>query len=91
MYRNKAKFLTMLKDCYVFFCDRPTKNEAALNAIDVGSFLGLCLAGLSQAAGVKAASIHLVGHSLGAHLVGRAGRAFTEATGQSVGRVTGEV
>ncbi len=65
-------------------------NEAALNAIDVGSFLGLCLAGLSQAAGVKAASLHLVGHSLGAHLVGRAGRAFTETTGQSVGRVTGE-
>ncbi len=69
----------------------PLKNEAALNAIDVGSFLGLCLAGLSQTAGVKAANIHLVGHSLGAHLVGRAGRAFTEATGQSVGRVTGEV
>ena len=45
--------------------------------------------------------IHLVGHSLGAHLVGKAGREFTEETkpnlfmslfrtAKKVGRVTGE-
>ena len=36
--------------------------------------------------------IHLVGHSLGAHLVGKAGREFSKETrGKKVGWVTGEI
>ena len=34
--------------------------------------------------------IHLVGHSLGAHLVGKIGRTFKEASGKPVERITGE-
>jgi len=64
-------------------------NEAALNAIDVGSFLGLCLAELSQLTPIKAANLHLLGHSLGAHIMGRAGRVYAATAGQSVGRITG--
>ena len=34
--------------------------------------------------------IQLVGHSLGAHLVGKIGRSFKEASGMPVERITGE-
>jgi hypothetical protein len=57
-------------------------DKAAVNALDVGSWLGLCLAALTQTAGVKAADIHLLGHSLGSHLMGRAGRVYAAAVGQ---------
>ena len=33
--------------------------------------------------------IHLVGHSLGAHVSGKAGRYFTQSTGVLLGRITG--
>jgi len=33
--------------------------------------------------------MHLVGHSLGAHLMGKAGRCFHEIQGQKIGRITG--
>jgi len=64
-----------------------TYNNAARNGIDVGNFVGKCLAGLSKEHGLG--PIHLVGHSLGAHLVGKIGRSFKAATGKLVDRVTG--
>ena len=66
-------------------------DKAARNALDVGAFLGLCLAALSQEAGVPAAGLHLLGHSLGGHLMGRAGRVYSATVGGSlkVGRITG--
>ena len=43
---------------------------SARNAIDVGEFLGLCLGELSNSVtDVKGGNIHLVGHSLGSHLM----------------------
>ena len=42
---------------------------AARNSIDVGEFTGLCMAALAANTGLQAGQIHLVGHSLGAHLV----------------------
>jgi len=64
---------------------------AAKNSIDVGEFLGKCLAGLSNGYNVPAENIHLVGHSLGAHLMGKAARTFGEGqiNGDLVGRLTG--
>jgi len=62
-------------------------DSAARNAIDVGNFIGKCLAGISQKHGMG--STHLVGHSLGAHLVGKIGRSFKKATGELVERITG--
>ena len=39
--------------------------------------------------GLKGSDVHVVGHSLGAHLVGKLARVFKEETGQKVARVTG--
>lgn len=38
---------------------------------------------------VPVENIHLIGHSLGAHIVGYAGRYFTELTGEVIPRITG--
>ena len=39
--------------------------------------------------GLRGRDVHVVGHSLGAHLVGKLARVFEEETGQKVARVTG--
>merc|ERR1739838_7232 len=64
---------------------------AARNSIDVGEFTGLCLAGLSNSYGMSGDLVHLIGHSLGAHAVGKAGRTFQSAqqSQELVGRITG--
>jgi len=64
-------------------------DRQARNAIDVGNYVGLCLAKLSTRWNVNADNIHLLGHSLGSHLVGKAGRTFFDETGKKVGRITG--
>jgi len=68
-------------------------KAAAKNALDVGTELGKCLAKLTSN-GLDPDKIHLVGHSLGAHLVGKAGREFRKETKRKgkemqVGHVTG--
>ena len=64
-------------------------NEVAKNSIDVGNYLGRCLTKLQ----VRPGDIHLAGHSLGAHLVGKAGRVFAALAGAgqdaTIGRITG--
>ena len=64
-------------------------DDAARNAIDVGTYFGLCLASLSLEQGVRPDLTHLVGFSLGAHLVGASGRAYTTTTGLRLARLTG--
>ena len=64
-------------------------DAAARNAIDVGEYLGHCLGALSSQAGIQGGNFHLAGHSLGAHLMGKAGRTFREVTGQFIDRITG--
>ena len=39
--------------------------------------------------GLRGRDVHVVGHSLGAHLVGKIARVFQEQSGQKVARVTG--
>ena len=39
--------------------------------------------------GLRGRDVHVVGHSLGAHLVGKIARLFEAETGQKVARVTG--
>lgn len=83
-----AKLANPLKDPATWF-DDPPYTKAAKNALDVGAALGKCLAELVRK-GLDQNKIHLVGHSLGAHLVGKAGREFTnQRRRQKVGRVTG--
>merc|ERR1712156_31122 len=61
---------------------------AAQVAVDVGRWLGVCLGGLKKMD--KISELHVAGHSLGAHLLGKAGRTYTKWTeGQKIDRLTG--
>ncbi|CAH2076035.1 unnamed protein product, partial [Iphiclides podalirius] len=62
-------------------------TSAAPNAKRIGEALGRALLTLSDA-GIDLNDVHLMGHSLGAHLMGYTGR-FTRARGKVVGRITG--
>ena len=64
-------------------------NEAARNSVDLGEYLGHCLAALWELEGLSGANLHLAGHSLGSHLMGKAARVFKDLTGETVQRVTG--
>jgi len=80
-WHNLAWFLQISSwDDYIY-------DLAARNSIDVGEFVGRCLAGVIQQQGTGA--LHFSGHSLGAHLVGKIGRTIDEVTGQKVARITG--
>ncbi|KAI5643439.1 lipase domain-containing protein [Phthorimaea operculella] len=54
----------------------------------MGQKLGEVLASMIQN-GVDPAQIHIIGHSLGAHISGFAGKTFTNLTESRVGRITG--
>lgn len=60
---------------------------SALNTEELGSFLGKALAKLNQK--VPLSKIHLIGHSLGSHISGSAGRTFYEITKRHIPRITG--
>lgn len=64
-------------------------DAAAINAIDVGNYIGRCLAELSKLHKSDPQNFHLVGFSLGAQLAGMAGRTYREVTGEQLGRITG--
>jgi len=66
-------------------------DYAARNSIDVGEFLGKCLAELSNKFDIPGMQIHLVGHSLGSHLMGKAGRSFQQhqKNHELIGRLSG--
>ncbi|XP_050091075.1 phospholipase A1-like [Anopheles aquasalis] len=60
---------------------------SAFNTNDLGKGLADGLQGLIKY--VPLEKIHLIGHSLGAHIVGAAGRQFQFLTNQSIPRITG--
>ena len=49
-------------------------DTAAQNAMEVGTVVGACLWALFQQQGIPLKNLYLVGHSLGAHAMGQAGR-----------------
>lgn len=53
----------------------------------VGTVLGNALGDLIETYSVQ--NIHLIGHSVGAHVAGVAGRTFTAGTGKRLRRITG--
>lgn len=66
------------------------KNDyitSAKNTNEVGSTLAQFLDQLVKHTGLKPADIHLIGHSLGAHVVGAAGAYLKSG---KVGRITGK-
>lgn len=60
---------------------------AALNTDDIAFGLAEGLALLTEA--IPLPNIHLIGHSWGAHIVGRTGRYFEENTGEKLVHITG--
>jgi len=60
---------------------------AAQVAVDTGRWLGVCLGGLKKMN--KISQLHVAGHSLGAHLLGKAGRTYTKWTDGKIDRLTG--
>ncbi|KAM7350117.1 vitellogenin-1-like [Cochliomyia hominivorax] len=60
---------------------------SSYNTEEVGRQLALALEKLVEKIPVE--NIHLIGHSLGAHIVGYAGRYFTKNTGTNLTRITG--
>ena len=64
-------------------------DSAARNSIDIGEYLGHCLSALITSKGLDPALLHLTGHSLGAHLMGKAARTFRELNGETIGRISG--
>lgn len=60
---------------------------SALNTVELGQGLGRGLSGLVTFVDIR--NIYLIGHSLGAHIAGAAGRTFEEITGQLLPRITG--
>ncbi|XP_037921197.1 vitellogenin-2-like [Hermetia illucens] len=60
---------------------------SAFNTEEIGESIGKGLAELIKV--VPRENIHLIGHSLGAHISGVAGRSFTFHTGELLPRITG--
>lgn len=60
---------------------------AALNTVKIGTDVGERIAALKDI--VPSSSIHIVGHSLGAHMAGVAARTYSSRTGEKIGRITG--
>ncbi|XP_045761782.1 lipase member I-like [Maniola jurtina] len=54
----------------------------------IGEKLGQVLADIVQE-GQNPSDIHIIGHSLGAHIAGFAGKTFREQTGKCLGRISG--
>lgn len=62
-------------------------TNSAIKTDEVGSTLAQFLDKLVEHTGLKPADIHLIGHSLGAHVVGSAGAHLKSG---KVGRITGK-
>lgn len=56
----------------------------------VGRILGFCLANLVKYKIVNSCDVHLLGHSIGAHISGIAGRTFQKVFGQQIAQITGQ-
>lgn len=62
---------------------------SALNTDDIGNAIATSLKHLVESYPVE--NIHLIGHSLGAHIVGSAGRNFNYKTDKLIPRITGKI
>lgn len=62
---------------------------SALNTDEIGNAIATSLAHLVETYPVE--NIHLIGHSLGAHIVGSAGRNFNYKTEKLIPRITGKI
>ncbi|KAH9523417.1 Pancreatic lipase- protein 2 [Bulinus truncatus] len=67
----------------------PFYMQAAANTRTVGSMVGRLIQDMNSFTNSDFGRIHLIGHSLGAHIMGFAGKEVFRLTNQKVGRITG--
>ncbi|KAK6990597.1 pancreatic triacylglycerol lipase-like isoform X2 [Biomphalaria glabrata] len=67
----------------------PNYYQAAANTRMVGSMVGRLIQDMHVFAHAAYGNFHLIGHSLGAHLLGYAGQEVFRLTNQKVGRISG--
>ncbi|KAH9523418.1 Pancreatic lipase- protein 2 [Bulinus truncatus] len=68
----------------------PTRyNQAIANTRTVGSMIGRLIQDMNSFTNARIELFHLVGHSLGAHVMGFAGQEVFRLTSRKVGRITG--
>ncbi|GFO19618.1 pancreatic lipase-related protein [Plakobranchus ocellatus] len=67
----------------------PNYYQAVANTRTVGAMIGRLLEDLKAHAGAEFETFHLVGHSLGSHIMGYAGKEAYRLTNVKVGRITG--
>uniref|UniRef100_A0A2C9L887 Lipase domain-containing protein n=1 Tax=Biomphalaria glabrata TaxID=6526 RepID=A0A2C9L887_BIOGL len=67
----------------------PYYLQAAANTRIVGSMVGQLIQDMHVFSHASYATFHLIGHSLGAHLLGYAGKEVFRLTNQKVGRISG--
>lgn len=67
----------------------PPYTQAVANIRLVGSMLAVLLNTLRKEVGVRTEYVHLIGHSLGAHLSGYVGSTLHTVFGLNLGRITG--
>ena len=51
-----------------------------MNAVDIGDYLGRCLAAITDIPDSPVSSYHLVGQGLGAHMMAKAARTYRDVT-----------
>ncbi|KAG8192465.1 hypothetical protein JTE90_017995 [Oedothorax gibbosus] len=81
--------LLLFEPCNVFYVDwsggdGPLYEQAVANTRVVGAEIALFIKHLQNQTGIKPESVHIVGHSLGAHIAGYAGKRTP-----NLGRITG--
>ncbi|XP_046396404.1 pancreatic triacylglycerol lipase-like isoform X2 [Ischnura elegans] len=99
---SEGKSVQTIKDKYLGFheCNvividwyAYTKNwlyfVVRLQLPDVAQIVADCADFLVKEGGADPSRMHLIGHSLGAHVVGIAGKRFLSSVGKKVGRITG--
>jgi len=69
---------------------QPQQYPVALASIrPIGLIMAGLLCRMKEALGVRMEDVHIIGHSLGAHLAGMAGTELRRVCGATVGRITG--
>lgn len=63
--------------------------NVARSSVKIGIILGYFLTNLLKYKIVKPCDMHLIGHSVGAHIAGISGDTFFKATSQKIARITG--
>lgn len=91
--KNMTQSLLRKEDVNVIIIDwgkgsMPPYTQAVANIRPVGRIAAMLIYALRVVAGINTENIHLIGHSLGAHLTGYIGNTLQDRFGYKIGRIT---